>query len=165
MVPVSYLVTPGLHLTDFPAKLQIVRENKSKKAISDTFFKRFDIHSCICFQVCMLCNSQPLGRSCLELNASSTWEMLANAMRNWPLDAQHPVSLASIISRHHHSELCAPCLDYTAIHLHTHAQCRVSSPALSSWKTHSSDLVWVTFLVSSQSVKGLVCLLFKWLAG
>lgn len=33
MVPAFYLITPGLHLTGFPAKLQIVRENKGKKQL------------------------------------------------------------------------------------------------------------------------------------
>ena len=54
MVHVFYIITTGLHLIAFPAKLQVIRENKSKKAIMSTLFKCFDVHSCICFHVCML---------------------------------------------------------------------------------------------------------------
>lgn len=120
------------------------RENKNKKAISDAFFKCFALHSCICFHaVC-----QPLGRSCLEHNALSTWKMLANAMRNWPEQDRQPISLSSIISHHHPSELCVPCLGYTTVHLHTHAQCLECPPLLcppenSFFRLSLSHFLWV----------------------
>ena len=141
-------MTPGLHRTDFPPKLQIVREKKSKKAIMDMFFKCFDIHSRICFHVWMLSDSQPLRRSCLEPSASSTWKMLANAMRNWPPDDHHPVSLASVMSHHYPSELCAGAMFGLYRHGFAYAcpMPRVSSPALSSRKTHSSRLSLSHFL-------------------
>lgn len=143
-------MTPGLHGTDFPPKLQIVRERKSKKAIMDMFFKCFDIHSRICFHVWMLSNSQPLRRSCLEPSASSTWKMLANAMRNWPpmiiIPSRWPVSCLITTPV---SCVQVPCLDYTAMDLHTHVR-RLECPPLPCppEKLVLHDLVWVTFFAS-----------------
>lgn len=147
MVPVFYSITLGLHLMDFPADLQIIRENKSKKAIMNTLFKCFDIHSCICFHAYMLSiagNLKALVQSILaaQPNPSSMQKILTNAVNYWPLDDQHPAPCpVSFLIITPASCLEVPCFDYTATHLHLSVQC-LESPLLPcpSEKIHSSRL-------------------------
>lgn len=68
IAPVLYITTLGLHLLGFPAKLQIIRENKSKEATMKTFFRCFAIYLCLCFHVCM-----PSGASSLKVLPAASW--------------------------------------------------------------------------------------------
>ena len=64
------------------------------------------------------------------------------------------------------SYLEVPCFDGSTMYLHMHFHCPERPPLpCPPKKLFLQDLVWVTFSVSWQSLKALICLPLKWLAG